>query len=55
MVVALPPLLGDDACFLHCRDFITVQAFVGELAIEDLHVPFLSRATRLDVRRAHIA
>ena len=54
MVVALPPLLNDDACFLHGRELFAVQAFVSELAIKALHVTILPRAAWLDVRRAYI-
>ena len=54
MVVALPPLLDHDACFLHGWEFFAVQAFVSELAVEALDVTILPRASRLDVRRAYI-
>ena len=54
MVVALPPLLNDDAGLLHGREFFEVQAFVSALAIKALDVTILPRAARLDVRRAYL-
>ncbi len=54
MVVTLPPLLDDDACFLHGREFFAVQAFVSELAVETFDVTILPRAAWLDVRRTYI-
>ena len=54
MVITLPPVLNDDACFLHGREFFAVQAFVSELAIETLDITILPRASRLDVSRTYI-
>ena len=50
MVVALPPLLNDDACFLHGRELFAVQEFVSELTVEALHVAILPRAAWFDVK-----
>ena len=54
MALALPPLLNDDACFTHVREFFEVQAFVSELAVKALDVTILPRAAWLDVRRTYI-
>ena len=36
MVVALPPVLNENACLLHGHKFFAVQAFVPETAVEAL-------------------
>ena len=54
MVVVLPPLLDDDACFVHGREFFAVQAFVSELSAKTLDVSLLLRIAWLDVRRIYI-
>lgn len=54
MVVGLPPMLDQDACFLHGRKLLAAQALIAELAIEALNEAILPRAARFDVGCAHV-
>ena len=54
MVVVLPPVLNDDACFVQGREFLAVQTFVPEPAVEALHVAVLPGTSWFDVRRSHV-
>ena len=49
MVVAQPPLLDHDACFLHGREFFIIETSDAELAVEPLHAAILPKAARFDV------
>lgn len=49
MVIRLPPLLDNDASFLHAHEFFAVQTLVSEPAIEAFDIAVLPRATRFDV------
>ena len=48
MVVLLPPMLNDNACFLHGREFFAVQTLVSQPGVEALNVAILPRTARLD-------
>lgn len=54
MVVALPPVRGDDACFVHGLKFFAVQTLVPKPAVEALHEAVLPWATWFDIGRPHI-
>ena len=54
MVVALPPVLNENACLLHGHEFFAVQAFVPETAVEALDVTVLPGTTWLDETRFNL-
>ena len=54
MVVVLPPVLNDNSCFLHGREFFAVQTLVSQPSIEALNVAVLPRAAWLNEARTNI-
>ena len=54
VVVRVPPLLNDNASFLHAREFFAVQTLVSEATIETFDVAVLPRAAGLDIGGADI-
>lgn len=54
MVVRLPPMLNDDSCFLHRREFFAVQTLVAQPSVEALDVPVLPWTAWLNKARTNV-
>ena len=54
MVVGLPPVLNDDSCFLHRREFFAVQTLVAYSGVEALDIAILPWTAWLNEARTDI-